>query len=350
MRNQRRVWGGLLVAWATSFAAAQDPIAGLKNKGALDDNDRATLRQWIERQVTLVLADEPQSASTAVLTLRTEFDGSTGYKEAFATEAARLVNDRLATAKDRPAAQLITFLSTLNAIETHTTLVAAMRDSRAAVRAAAAVGLRTLRAKIAAAPGDAVGQTLRALRDAGKSETSPATLKLIYLALNYAGVNADQKGPAVALVELLEQRAREYTASGSPRCQNADAEGLKIATMARGQLDDDQKKRLARAAASMLKHSVETYSAEKLNEMRDKTATVAAIDRRNDIELLIETAETTLREVLDVKEGPDITTAMRDGSAVAMRRQLVDWSEQKLEGALGQRYRPDEGEAAPAQP
>lgn len=347
MRMRHWVSSGLLAALLTTTASAQDPIDALRTKSALDENDRGALRQWIERQVNLVLADEPQSASQAIITMRERFDGTNGFKEAFATESARLVADRLPTAKDRPAAQLVTFLSTLSAIETQPALISALRDERAAARAAAAVGLRALRSKIASAAGDAQGQTLRALRDAGKTETSPVTLKLIFMAMDYAGAGGDQKASAVAIVDLLEQRAKEYAASGSPRSQAADAEGLKIATGLRTQLDDDQKKRLMRAAATMLKHSVEAYSGEKMHEMSDKTATAAAISRRNDIEFLIETAETTLRRLLDVKdgEGPDITTALRDGSAVAMRQQLVAWSEQKLETALGQRYRPDEGEA-----
>ena len=94
-------------------------------------------------------------------------------------------------------------LNTLNDVSAAALLIEALGDNRVPVRTAAAIGLRNLREKMTGAGGTSVNDSIAALRDAGKSETSPVTLERIYQAMDYTGLasNPDPQGTAAARAE-----------------------------------------------------------------------------------------------------------------------------------------------------
>jgi hypothetical protein len=320
--------------------AAQDQpqptLATLQGKNTLSDEERNALAQWMNERIAAVGAEEAAPANEALALLRGEFKGTDAFKEAYAAALVASVRPAYKNAKLVPAARLITALNTLNDPDARGVLLEALQDQRAGVRMAAAVGLRNLRVRLALEGAGVFTETLTALRDAGKRETSSVTLKTIYQAMDYPAVVPslpDRKANVAAVLDLLEARAEQYAAH-NVHAVGAETVGLKLASALRSAMDDGERKRLTIAVAKMLKYGVTRYTRGD-SENRplikvEKGASKQTIELRNQTELLIEEAEKLLSELTSskLKENKTIAYGMKTkGEAIDMIIAMNDWAD-----------------------
>jgi hypothetical protein len=364
MRTAHRLTlaGTVLVLGAALPLAAQDApepqgvIEQLQGKGVLADEDTAALRSWIEQQVQAVVADDPAGAAAAVQALRKSHTGTPAFQQAYVTACVEVIRPAYKRAKRDAAARLIAVLNTLNEAPTYTLLIEALGDQRVPVRAAAAIGLRSLQTKLVGAGGNAFADTIAALRDAGKREESPVTLQLIYRAMDYAS-SPDPRALANALLELLEARGGQYGAR-NVKAEGADRVGLQVADRLSGQLDDDGRRRLTIATAKMLDYAVRRYAGD-LCKIDDKNSSPLQIALRDRMELFIQASEELLSKLTEPPTGDDFVTVTREmqdraqeDKATYMRIQMNLWAT-----LLRERFQLDlqvepteETEAAPPEP
>ncbi len=318
---------------AQETPAQQDAITQLQGKGVLADEDNAALRAWIQQRVQALATDNTAGTSNAIKELRDSYKGTPAFQDAYVTLCTEIIGAAYKNAQRNAGTRLIAVLNTLLDARTHTVLIEALGDERVPVRAAAAIGLRKLHAKLVAAGGTAYADCIRALRDAGRRESSVVVLKLIYAAMDFSGSGAspDPKADATAVLELLETRGEQY-ASRSVKGAAGDRPGLVLVDKLSAQFDEVGQRRLAIATAKMLHYSVVRYAAE-FKETDDKTSSPLQIALRNRFELFIETAETLLAKLTAPPATEDfatITTEMqtrpREERAIQMRISMAAWA------------------------
>lgn len=320
-------------------AAAQEPpeqqsvIEQLQAKSVLTDEDQAALRGWIEQRVQAIAAGDPGGAALAAKELREAYaTGTTGFKEAHTAVIITVTRAAYKQAKRDAAAQLIALLNTLDQVSTYPLLIEALGDSRVPVRTAAAIGLRRLQGKLAGAGGTVFSESIAALRDAGKRETSQVALELIYRAMDYTGLTSNRPDPqanAQALLNLLEARGRQYGAR-NVRAEAADRPGVELAGKLVGQLTEEERRRLVIADASMLHYAVTRYTSE-LHKIKDKTSSPVQIALRDRVELFIETTETLLVKLTNPTSPPAVVKAMQETEVgekrIKMKIQMNAWGD-----------------------
>jgi hypothetical protein len=227
------------------------------------------------------------------------------FKEAYASEFATIVSERLGRADRASSAQMIALVGSLAHPSAHDLLLTALEDERAGVRAAAAAGLRRMQPQLVQKGADAVEATTEALRLAASTEVSTVTLGLMYRALDY---NTLQAPPAselyvTPLVELLVTRAERY-AAGGVNAWGADRIGLAAARRLRGQMTEEQQDEAIVAAALVHRAAILRY-ADGLDEVHDNAAGRHSIALRNRTERLIYSSEKLLETFLDIEREPD---------------------------------------------
>lgn len=288
--------------------------------------DREKLAAWITNRVQTIATNAP-TAGQAAHELRSEYTGPEAFRTQYAQVTIEQVRTKLRDAKGPGAARLITVLSALAeapVADVSAPLLEALAHADPAVRAAAAAGLRALRSKLT---GPAFSAAVSALREAARKETSGGALKMEYLALDFSDVPAaDQRAAADALLDVLDARARQYTATGG---DGADSYGLRTALALRNQLDDAGRRRLVGAAGRMLKASVARYADGERPLMNVKDdGPVPLVAARDGAELVIEEAERVIRELLGATTGPNVSNGMRRGRADEMNTEMARWTEQ----------------------
>jgi hypothetical protein len=319
----------------------QDVLTQWQSKSALTDEDQAALRAWVAERVQAIAATDPAASTSTFRELRRAHRGTEAFKQAFAGAVAEAVRSAYGQAKRDSAAQLIALLNTLDEVSSYNLLIEVLGDKRVPVRTAAVIGLVRLREEIAGAGSDAFSQTIAALREAGKRETSAVTLKLIYRALDYtAGGSSppDPKACATAVLEILEARSRQYEAR-DVKAAGADRRGLELVSKLLGQLDGPARQRLAIATAKMLHYAVERYTSE-LHKVRDKSSSPVQIALRNRMELFIAAAEQLLVQLTSPEDPPNVTKQMQEqpvGDKVTEMK--IAWG--KWADLLQQRYQID---------
>jgi hypothetical protein len=313
----------------------QDPVKQLQAKSVLTDEDQAALRGWVTQRVQVIAAAEAGNSglsATAVSELRAAYTGAEGFKQAFGAACVRAIGSAYKTAGRDSGARLIAILNTFDQVSAYQVLIEALSDKRVPVRSAAAIGLANLRQKLAGAGGSVLSESLAALREAGKRETSSLALQHIYRALDYTTLSSppDPKANAVALLALLEARGRQY-GTGSVKAEGADRAGLDLAGKLAGQLSDEERRRLVVATAAMLRYGVSRYTSE-LYEVDDKTSSPLQAARRNQIELFITSAERLLVSLVNPPaDRPVVTKEMEeravDEKATYMKIQMNRWGD-----------------------
>jgi hypothetical protein len=291
----------------------QDLIKQLQAKSSLADEERAHVRAWVEQRVQAIAAGPAASAAQAVAELRTNYTGSADFKDTYATSAIELIGAAYKRAERGAAAQLIATLNTLAEASTYKLLTEALGDQRVPVRTAAVIGLRHLRQKLVGRGDDSLSQSIRALREAGKGESSAVALQLIYRALDYTDVGAnpaDLKADALALLELLEARAAQYAAE-NVKAEAADTPGLTTAVKLLAQFNEEERGRLAAASARMLHYGVKRYTSE-LHKIDDKTSSPVQIPLRDRMELFVAAAEALLSKLTPAPDKPDFKTVTKE--------------------------------------
>lgn len=341
-RDYRLALAGMVCTLAAALPTmAQDPsgqpdaIEQLQAKNVLTDEDQAALRAWVDERVRLITAGEAGDSAKAAQELRgSRALGTQSFKDAYAAVTIEVIGEAYKQAKRDSAARLIALLNTLNEVSAHPLLIEALRDKRVPVRTAAVIGLRHLQKNLAKAGGTFFSETITALREAGKRETSPVTLQQIYRAMDYteAGSNPDPKANAAAVLALLEARGEQYGAR-KVKAEGADRPGLELAGKLVGQMDEPERQRLIVTSAKMLHYAVTRYTSE-LHKIRDKTSSPLQIALRNRMELFIATAETLLSNLTPPPEDDDfktVTAEMQDqetdAKATYMTIAMNTWSD-----------------------
>lgn len=326
-------------------APPQDPVAALRAKELLDDADRATLKTWIDERIAAVQGGAAGAAGDAAGQLRSGYDGSPAFKEAYVAAVVAAAGPLIRSAELGAATRLLAVLTTMNEPAVQPVLLAALKDARPAIRLVAAAGLRNLRVKLARAGGTYVTDTLTALRDAGRNENSAAVLKAIYQALDFAeAVPSPPDPPAniAAVLDVLGARAERYSA-GEVTGPGAEVIGIRVGGGLRSAMTDADKNRFTLAVATMLQHAVRRYVAgDPVLMLLDEKAGPDLLEQRNQIELLIEEAEKELTALLSPAKPPELTQTMRrkektQGTGALIKIEMNKWAD-LLEKAVGKRF------------
>lgn len=337
-------------------APAAGGIAVLETKPSLSEDEKTQLKAWIVERVDKIVnqsRDDHAStaaAATAAADLRKERPSATpGFREAYVSLCVEVMSPVYKGAKMVASAQLVTILAGLREMATSKVLLEALGHEQPAVRAAAASGLRGLRAKLAAAGAPVLNEALAALREAGRRESSQVALKAIYGAMNVREVvqsHPDPKRNATDLLDLLEARSEQYT-SKKVKGEGAEVLGLAVMNGYVSNLGDAEKDRLVIAAARMMLHAVQRY-VDELSDVHDKTSAPLLVEARNNAELLIEGCEKLLKELIKpAAPAPDLTKELRASEKdegekrTKLRQEMAKWS-QILSAKTNQKFELDE--------
>lgn len=300
--------------YAQDTPAESDEIAELQLKDDLAPEEQATLRSWLEARVQVIASGDAADAGEAAAELRNAYaKGATGFKDAYAAAFIELVGAEYKRAPRDAATRLIALLNTLDKRSAYKTLITALSDKRVPVRTAAAVGLRRLRPLLSKATDNSFAETITALADAGRRETSVVSLNVIYGGLDYTGVGISSPNPkvnAAALLGLLDARGKQY-AAGKVSAEAGDDAGLKLAKRLLGQYNDDEKRKLISTTAAMLNYAVARYTSDLVGVV-DKGAGPVLIAERNRFEQFIATAEDLLEKLTTPQSPPGVAQAMRE--------------------------------------
>lgn len=333
-----RVGGWIALIMIAGVASAQDaapqgPLAAMQAKLSLTDDDRNQLRAWISEKLDTITAGS-SAMGAAVASLRDEVKGTAAFRDAYVAVCVELFTPVIKSTKSTAATQMAALLAGTGELGATRALLDALGDARPAIRAAAAAGLRNLRAKIAAPPAELLSATIDALKEAGKKEASAGTLRTIYQALDFveAGVTPSDARPLVSgTLELLDARAELHVAKRAAGAQ-VPAEGADVAgLMAAGRLarwfTDADRDRLMTTCAKMMRYGVHRYIGS-LHAVADKHATPPTlIEQRNAIEILVEECERRLLDGMKPTAPPGLTKFMREGDkADDVRVEFGKWS------------------------
>ncbi len=322
----------------------EDPLTAVRNRTDLDDDARGQIRRFVEARVADARGSDAAAARKAPTALRDGYAGSDAFKRAYAAACLEVIGNAakqpdFKQADVVPATRLIMVLSALNLVEAQNVLLDALQDPRVAVREAAALGLRNLRIKLVQAGGDNWTKVVTALKDAGKKEKARDPLKAMYGALNYAELPTppDTRPVATALLELLEERAKQYVAGKEVPALGADDVGLQLAESLLKSLEPDQKRRLTIVTATMMKYALEEYGAKKLSKVADTPAAKPLAEYRNALERLLLVGERLLVPLLTPEKAPAVMDALRKGDRTAAKNQWNLWVA-LLQKAVGQDF------------
>lgn len=333
MNTPRLMIAVLLVAGTPALLRAQapaDPLDTLRTQAQLSDEDRNRIRTFVNDRLPGITGADERAAQEAVRELRAAYSGNDEFKRAYAAVCIDLFGPVVQQAELRPAVRALSLLTTFDTLAARPLFVRALTAEAVGVRAAAAVGLRTLRPRIAAGGGEEYLGTVAALKQAGLKERSRDTLRTIYGALDYSEVpnRPDLKPAATALIEVLDERARQYRAVDDPPALGADDAGLLAVEHLRGALSDDERQRLTIAAAVMVRRAITAYVTppRKLMDVRDETTSAQALETRNAMERLVQAGERLLAVLLGQDRPPDVVGAMRSLDSAGMRLQWEQWT------------------------
>ncbi|QOJ13335.1 MAG: hypothetical protein HRU75_01210 [Planctomycetia bacterium] len=326
MHFRVRFAGAFVALCVTTAAVAQSPLDELRSAP-----DRDKLATWIQGRVQTIVTSGA-TAGQAALELRSEFNGPDPFRAMYAQILLEQTRARLRETRGPAAARLLAAAAGLGegaAAELTPLLSEALAHPDAGARAAAAAGLRSLRARLAPG-GPAFGTAVAALRKAGRTEASHGALKAIYLALDYSDAGAAPAEPRVlaeALADILDARAARLDAN-SPLWDSADPAGLRALLAVRAHLDDAGRKKAALAAGRMLRHAAAHYisGARPLIDVKDDAGAIL-VTARDAAENVIEDADRALRELLDAPTGPNVANGMKRGRREEVRDEFNRWNE-----------------------
>ena len=319
----------IVPAWSQQ---PQDALSAVRSHTDLTDEDRNQIRAFIAERIAELVGSDAALARDAGQTLRAGYTGTDAFKQAYAAAYIAACRSAYSKADVAAAARLLAILNTLGVVEAQPVFVEALQDERVGIRAAGALGLKTLRAKLAQAGGDTFVSTLNALRDAAKKETARDALRAMYAALNYGELPAgpDLKPVTAALLDILEHRARLYAEPSPVPAFGADDVGLVAAEKLARAMSDDERRRLTAVAATMVRRAIEDYVAAddkvRIAEVRD-TDRADLVEMRNGLERLVLFGERLLTTLLTPRKPPAVLEAMRKIDRAGMKVQWREWVE-----------------------
>lgn len=311
--------------------APEDALSDLRGAGAVTDEGRTQIRAFVVERVGAITRNDPALSGPAAEALRAAHAGPEGFQQAYAAVATEVINGAYQRAELVPATRLLAIATTFNNAVTQPMFTEALQDERVGVRAAAAVGLRSLRAQIAQTGGETFGNVVARLKAVGEREKSTKTLKTIYEALNYATLGAppDREVAATAVLELLESRIRQY--GGNARqvpAAGADDAGLSVALAFRAQYDEAERRRLLDVTARMMKFAIEEYRSpeKKLHELDDNSSQ-ALRDYRDAMERIVLVGEQVLQTLLTPDTPPEVMEQLEDKALAEAVNAWNAWAE-----------------------
>lgn len=308
---------------------APDPLAPLRARTEISDEDRAQIRTFISQQITEIIGTDQALARVATEALSGGYDGSDAYKRAYAAACTDLIGSAFKKAELVPASLLLSVLGGFQVADSRTVFIDALRDDRVGVRAAAAFALRRLQPPVAQAGGDAYAQVINALKTAGLREKSRDTLRGIYSALDFTKVpgRPDAKVAVTALLELLDARVKPYAAREEITAVGADDRGLTVARDLLPAMSGDERRRLTVITATMMRFALEEYMSpqKKLMELPED-ASGEMLLYRNSMERLVLVGEELLTALLSPAQRPQVVEQMRRQDKPAMRLQWEQWN------------------------
>jgi hypothetical protein len=321
----------LLLILPVAGLCAQEPpvdLAPIRAKTEITEEDRTQIRTFVNQRIAKVVGNDAAEVRQAAEDLRTGFDGTEAFKRAYAAVCLEGIGSAFKKAELGPAARLLAVVNGFNVLDAHSLFLEALQDERVGVRAAGAIGLRTLREKLAAAGREVWQRVLDGLKEAGKKERSRDTLKTIYGALDYTRVPStpDAKASAAAVLELLEARARQY-AAGNVSALGADDVGLRLAQSLTRVMEEADRKRLMVVVGTMMKYALERYTSgeKKLSAVTDKHADRELVETRDAMERVILVGEELLVGLLKPEKPPTVSDNLRKLNAADMKVEWQKW-------------------------
>ena len=325
-------------AWAQ---VAGSPIDPLKRKATLTVEEGGQIKVWLDERLRLVAAEDAVSATQALKAIREAASGgSAAFNDALAAGLVELSRPMLARAEAGPSVRLVAALTLADSAAAASVLVAALKDERPAVRAAAAAGLRRLQPRIAAAGAATFGDVVSGLATAAKNETSAPALAALYTALDFNGVsaNVNQREVANALLGVLEARQPAYE-DDSVAAPTADVVAVRL--LGSAQLDPGASTRFGVVLGKMLRYAIQAYTTSlvegepaliNVSDDADKTL----VDRRNGIEQLVFEIEKQLNTLVGASPDRNLAEKMRRANDTDIKIAMQAWA-----GALKAKYAED---------
>lgn len=340
-----RLWIAVscVALWVGPLSAQQPegPLAGLRQRPDLNEEDRTQVRAFVTERLQRIIADDA-GARAAADDLRAAADGSEGFRRVYAAVCLELIAPAVSKAELVPATRLLTVVNALNTPDAVPLLLESLRDERVGVRAGAAVGLRLLRPRIVQAGRDAYQRVLDGLKEAGKRERSRDTLRSIFKALDFAELPAapDARANAVAVLEILESRVPQYAADPVPAI-GADDVGLRLAQTLVRAMNEEDRRRLTTAVAELVRHAIEQYlpgeGGRNLIAVRDRQGSSTLTELRDAMERLVFVGEELLAALLRPERAPSVSDSMRRLDTAGMQNQWNQWLP-LLQRAVGQDF------------
>ncbi len=303
-------------------------LAALQAKETFSDEDRATIRGWVQKRVEEIVGNDAAAAGPAVEKIRAELKGSQGFRDALHAALLESARPAIRAAPPAAAARLLATVNALSDPAAQPLLIESLRDERTAVRMAAAVGLRDQRQKLVTA-GNTLNDAIAALRDAAKKESSATVLRTLYHALNYPEVTQalpDVRALAVAALDVFETRAALHDGK-ELRGEGAELVGMRLMAALRPALSDSEREKYIQALARVLRHAVMRWSSE-LHTVRDRSGNQLQIQLRNTIEQIIEDGETQLTALLGGAAAGTVAAEMRKANPITTKIEFNKWAEQ----------------------
>jgi hypothetical protein len=328
----------LCILTAMLHAAAQTPAPSgpasfdaLKSATTLTAAQSAQLKSMVEERIAALIGDAPDAANEAMKALRGATNGGTAaYREALTSALTATATPMLGRAELPGAVRLLTVLGWTRSAEVSEALTNALRDERPAVRAAAAVQLRALRAPLLQVGGQYLRRAVEGLVAAAKNETSAATLEKIYEAMNLGEVNANQSADTIRnFLDVLAARQAMYAADRVP------AEGAELAALtamsryAKG-LGGNEQRAYGVFLGTLLRYYVDVYTTDQpgepaLMKVQD-TDGREMTDRRNAAEKIILETERQLNLMLGENAERDVAGALRNADPTKAKIAYNAWA------------------------
>ncbi|MDX2201055.1 MAG: hypothetical protein SF069_19040 [Phycisphaerae bacterium] len=327
---------GLAVLASAPLALGQDApqaITTLKTKDNLSADETQQLTAWVDETIVAIGGNDGIAAAQSLRALTAlDSGGKPGFREALATAIFAGVRSGLPKANVEGAARLARAAAITDRAEAATVLVAALADERAAVRAAAAFGLKKLQPRLAQAGGQFITTTLDALVNAAKAENSRGALVAEYEALNFPANSPAAADAVKAMVRVLEGRW-SVDATDKVAAEGGDLVALRALAPRAKSLDAGVQRQLAIVAARIARLNVLNYTTDRatgeqaMMKVKDNDSP-EVVARRNAAEQTIIECEGILAALAGPAPANTLVQAMQALNATDMKVAWGTWTEQ----------------------
>jgi len=323
--------GPALITAAQAPAPAPDPLASIRSKTSITNDDQTQIAQWINDQIQAAMGNDPPNAHGLLTAFRDQQAGaSDAFKQALALVASRAFRDLAADSRSAKGSGAIVcaigmrVLGEMNLPVVAPTAVAALAHPTEAVREQAARCLLTIAPRLDA---PSLPDIRNAVRAAARKENGGEALRAMY-ALIVATMGADEA--ANAILDILGARLDAYK-TRDLRGALGDAAAVRLLGDMAGsnptRLSSANQAVAVRRLAELLKLAVLAYL-----ELPTDPKTIPEKQNQRSLEVLIDATEKSLTAIAE-KQRPGIKGGMiasrmmqgGDGGRADMLRELNNW-------------------------